>query len=46
MQIIASAAERLVSASCGRLGYYLWVTKPITWLDPDDCDDSDDGFRF
>jgi hypothetical protein len=27
----------------GRVGHYLWAIKPITWLDLDDCDDSDDS---
>jgi hypothetical protein len=29
-----------------RLGYHLWVIKPITWLDPDGCKDSDDWFSI
>jgi hypothetical protein len=33
---------RLCRNEQGRLGYHLRVIKPTTWLDPDDCDDSDD----
>jgi hypothetical protein len=32
----------------GRLGYHLCAIKPISWLDPEDCDLGrlDVGFRF
>jgi hypothetical protein len=29
----------------GGLGYHLWVIDPTTWLNPDDCDDSNDWLR-
>ena len=34
--------HRLCCNEQGWFGYHLWVINPITWLDPDDCDDSDD----
>jgi hypothetical protein len=41
MHFIAPATERFGYRIMPG-GYHLRVIKPITWLDPDDCDDSDD----
>ena len=42
MHFIAPAAERCGYRIMRTAWLHLRVIKSITWLDPDDCDDSDD----